>query len=125
MKTIAQQLNITEFPFIINDKNGNETYYETSSGFWIKREYDVNGNEIYYEASRGYWCKTKYNEKGNEIYYETSTGFWYKKEYDENGDVIYYETSKGKIEDNRIKPIPEYTMEQLIEKLGEDFKLVK
>jgi hypothetical protein len=45
MKTIAQQLNITEFPFIIKDKNGNETYYEDSNGGWYKREYDSNGNK--------------------------------------------------------------------------------
>jgi hypothetical protein len=30
MKTIAQQLNITDFPFEINDKNGNEIYFENS-----------------------------------------------------------------------------------------------
>ena len=40
MKTIAQQLNVKEFPFIINDSSGNRTYYEDSEGFWCKREYD-------------------------------------------------------------------------------------
>jgi hypothetical protein len=53
MKTIAQQLNITEFPFIIKDKNGREIYYEDSDGYWAKREYDSNGNLIYYENSDG------------------------------------------------------------------------
>jgi hypothetical protein len=51
--TIAQQLKVTEFPFIIKDKNGNQIYYENSNGFWRKSEYDQNGNEIYYENSRG------------------------------------------------------------------------
>ncbi len=37
MKTIAQQLNITEFPFIINDENRNEIYYEIQMVFGIKR----------------------------------------------------------------------------------------
>ena len=32
MKTIAQQLNITDFPFIIKDTNGNEIYLENSIG---------------------------------------------------------------------------------------------
>ena len=32
MKTIAQQLNIKEFPFEIKDKNGKEIYYENSYG---------------------------------------------------------------------------------------------
>ena len=52
-------------------------------------------------------------------------GYWCKREYDVNGNEIYYENSDGDINDNRPKAIPEYTMEQLIEKLGEDFKLVK
>jgi hypothetical protein len=53
MKTIAQQLNVTEFPFIIKDKNGNPIYYEDSNNYWAKWEYDSNGNEIYFENSNG------------------------------------------------------------------------
>ncbi len=53
MKTIAQQLKIKDFPFIINDKDGNAIYYETSVGYWTKREYDAHDNEIYYENSDG------------------------------------------------------------------------
>jgi hypothetical protein len=51
--TIAQQLKIKEFPFIIKDNNGNEIYYENSDGYWKKREYDDKGNRIYYENSDG------------------------------------------------------------------------
>ena len=40
MKTIAQQLNVTEFPFEIKDKNGYVIYCEDSNGFWQKSEYD-------------------------------------------------------------------------------------
>lgn len=56
MKTIAQQLNIKEFPFEIKDKNGNEIYCEDFNGFWRywwKREYNSNGNPTYYEDSDG------------------------------------------------------------------------
>jgi hypothetical protein len=53
MKTIAQQLNVTEFPFEIRDKNGNRIYWENSYGVWYKSEYDSNGNEIYCENSDG------------------------------------------------------------------------
>ena len=53
MKTIAQQLNIKEFPFVIKDSNGQEIYFENSNGFWAKSEYDSNGNQIYYENSDG------------------------------------------------------------------------
>ena len=53
MKTIAQQLNVTEFPFEIKDKNGNKIYCEYSDGDWCKYEYDSNGNVIYFEDSFG------------------------------------------------------------------------
>ena len=82
MKTIAQQLNVKDFPFTIRDKNGNQIYFENSNGFWRKRERDSNGTEIYYEFS---------------------DGFWYKREYDSNGNEIYFEDSHGEIIDNRPK----------------------
>jgi hypothetical protein len=82
MKTIAQQLNVKEFPFEIKDKNGNQIYFEGRNGYWYKREFDSNGNRIYFENSDEYWEK---------------------KEYDSNGKEIYYENSYGKIEDNRPK----------------------
>jgi len=89
--TIAQQLKIKDFPFIINDKDGNRIYYENSTGIWYKREYDANGNEIYYEDS---------------------TGYWFNSEYDEHGNEIYYEDSDGKIIDNRPKQV-ELTLQQI------------
>ncbi len=104
MKTIAQKLKIKNFPFIINDKNNNEIYYETSNGDWEKREYDSNNNIIYYETSNGFWCK---------------------KEYDANNNEIYYEDADGDIVDNRPKSTPEFTMEELVAKLGFDFKIKK
>lgn len=100
-KTIAQQLKVKDFPFTINDSEGNEIYYEDSTGFWHKRELD---------------------SKGNTTYYESSSGYWYKKEYDSNRNIIYFEESTGYIEDNR--KIPEYTMEELVDKIG-NFKLKK
>jgi hypothetical protein len=53
MKTIAQQLNIKEFPFEIKDKNGYVLYAEYSTGDWYKCELDEEGNERYYEDSGG------------------------------------------------------------------------
>jgi hypothetical protein len=82
MKTIAQQLNIKEFPFRINDKNGNLLYAENSNGFWYKYELDENGNLRFFEDSNGYWCKYELDEDGNER---------------------YFEDSKGEIRDNRVK----------------------
>ena len=53
MKTIAQQLNIKEFPFTIRAKEGTPIYYENSDGYWNKKEYDSLGRLIYYEDSKG------------------------------------------------------------------------
>jgi hypothetical protein len=52
MKTIAQQLNIKEFPFEIKDKKGRLIYFENSNRVWWKSEYYSNG-EIYLENSDG------------------------------------------------------------------------
>ena len=72
--TIAKQLKIKEFPFEINNSNGNLIYFEYSDGYWVKREYDSKGNKIYFETSNGYWEKWKYDSKGNLIYLEDSDG---------------------------------------------------
>ena len=73
--TIAQQLKIKEFPFIIKDSKGNWIYFETSYGYWSKREYDSKGNWIYFEKSDGYWEKHEYDSQSKEIYFETSDGY--------------------------------------------------
>ena len=62
------------FPIAIEDKNGNETYYEDSSGFWYRCEFDKNGNETNFENSDGNWYRYEYDEKGNETYFEDSDG---------------------------------------------------
>jgi len=103
MKTIAQQLNVKKFPFIIKNNNGNVIYREDSNNYWYKSEFDSNGNEIYYENSKN---------------------FWWKREYDSNGKEIYYENSEGVIRDKRPKAI-ELTMEDIAEKFGVDVKDLK
>jgi len=47
------------FPIKIKDKNGNETYFENSDGYWWRCEYDEKGNSTYYETSDGYKGGTK------------------------------------------------------------------
>jgi hypothetical protein len=115
--TIAQQLKIKDFPFVIKDKDGNLIYHENSTGYWDKSERDAHGNEIRFENSAGFWSKSKYDAHGNEIRYENSNGFWSKSERDAHGNEIYYENSKGRIIDNRPKVI-ELTMEEIADKLG-------
>ncbi len=53
MKTIAQQLNITEFPFKIEDSKGNLIYLEFENQYWSKYKFDSEGTQIYYENSKG------------------------------------------------------------------------
>ncbi len=74
MKTIAEQMNVKEFPFIMYNANGNEIYRELSNRFWIKREYDISGHQIYFEDSDGAWYKWEYDVDGTEIYFENSEG---------------------------------------------------
>jgi hypothetical protein len=74
MKTIAEQLNIKDFPFVIKDNQGNLLYYEDSTGYWSKRKYDSKGNEIYFEDSDEFWRKKEFDSKGNRRYYEASDG---------------------------------------------------
>jgi len=101
-KTIAQQLNIKEFPFEIKDKNGNQIYYENSTGY-LKTQYDQNGLPIYYEDSYGFWSKREYDQKGKEIYHEDSNGY---------------------IVDNRPKVV-ELTLDEIAAKLNIDVNLLK
>ncbi len=75
--------------------------FKTNGDLKIK---DKNGNEIYYEHSSGFWSKSEYDSQGNRIYFEDSEGDWLKHEYDSQGNEIYYENSDGEIMDNRPKP---------------------
>lgn len=38
MKTIAQQLKVTDFPFIIKNKDCKEIYREDFTGYWRKKK---------------------------------------------------------------------------------------
>ena len=98
--TIAQQLKIKEFPFIIKDADGQDIYLEWSDGFWVKREWDGD-KMIRYEDSKGFWVKREW-DGGKMIRYEDSSGFWQKWEY-AGGEMIYWENSDGFIRDKRPK----------------------
>ncbi len=94
MKTIAQQLNINDFPFKIKDKNGYILYDEDSDGNWERYERDKNGNILYSKDSNGYWNRY---------------------ERDENGNILYQEDSDGLIIDNRV---PTMTKEEAEKKFN-------
>jgi hypothetical protein len=52
-KTIAQQLGVTEFPFIIKDKRGNVIYVETEQNGWERWEWNESGEVTHHETGRG------------------------------------------------------------------------
>ena len=101
--TIAEQIKWdfeTNGSLEIKEKNGDQTYFENSNGYWVKREWDSKGKCIYWENSNGRWAKYEYDSKGNRIYFETSNGI---------------------IEDNR----PKSCEGKVVEIDGVKFKLVK
>ena len=106
--------------FEVYNEKDNVIYFESSDGFWAKKEYDEKCNQIYFEDSNGYWAKWEYNEKGNEIYSEDSNGYWAKWEYNEKGNEIYFENSDGIIIDKRVK---ELTIEEIEKLLGYKIKI--
>ena len=56
MITVAQLLkhDFKKGPLSFYDSNGNERYWEDSTGYWHIKEYDYNNNRIYFETSNGY-----------------------------------------------------------------------
>jgi len=60
--------------FRLYDSRGNETYYESSSGYWYRYDRDSEGRITYYEDSNEYWCRYEYDSEGNETYFESSYG---------------------------------------------------
>ena len=64
-----------DFPFLIKDASGNDTYCEWANGFWWRVEYDKHGNQTYLEGSNGVWAKREYDESGNLTHYEDSDGY--------------------------------------------------
>jgi YD repeat-containing protein len=110
------------------NKEGNKVYeFITSSdvnGYWAKYTYDSDGKKLTLESSDGYWDKSTYNSNGNLLTYEDSDGYWSNFTYDSNGNVLTFENSDGEKRGFDIH-IPEYTMEELVIKLGHDFKIMK
>ena len=106
------------------DKKGNIVYkfLTNSKGDWWKYTYDEKGNQLTCENSNGYWRKYTYNEKGNQLTYEDSNGDWSKCTYDEKGNPLTCENSNGK---KMGFDIPEFTMEELVKKIGYNFKIKK
>jgi YD repeat-containing protein len=92
----------TEENLNLFNKNGIKVY-----------EYFKNLNGFSYECTR--------DSNGKVLTYKDSDGFSYEYTYDSNGKVLTYKDSDG---ESKVFDIPEYTMEELIAKLG-NFKIKK
>jgi len=75
----------------------------------------------FYKTSDGYSYEFTYDSNGNRLTYKDSDGDWSEYTYDSNGKELTYKDSNG---NTRGFDIPEYTMEELVEKLG-NFKIKK
>jgi hypothetical protein len=80
-----------------------------------KRVYEFTHN-LY-----GFSYEYTYDSNGNQLTYKDSNGFSYEITRDSNGKELTYKDSNGV---TRGFDIPEYTMEELVEKLG-NFKIKK
>jgi len=106
--TIAQQLNITTFPFEIMDNQGRLIYFEESYGYWEKAEYDQNGNQIYYENSNGRIIDNRPKPETTILDIEPNTLIFHSGNETEpilklcqNGDIFI----KGKLVENDLEVV--------------------
>jgi hypothetical protein len=83
--------------------------------------YDSNGNELTFKDSLGYWGERTYDDNGNQLTYKDSDGYWNERTYDDNGNQLTFKNSRG-VTKGFDK---EYTMDELIEKIGHNFKIKK
>jgi YD repeat-containing protein len=84
--------------------------------------YNKAGNTIYkFIINKIISSERTYDNDGNQLTYKDSDGYSYGYTYDSNGNELTFKNSDGY---SRGFDIPEFTMEQVVEKIG-DFKLIK
>jgi YD repeat-containing protein len=106
---------------ITRDSDGNQLTYKDSNGFSHEYTRDLNGNELTYKNSNGFSHEYTRDSNNNTLTFKNSNGYSYEYTYDSNGNELTFKNSKGV---TRGFDIPEYTMEELVEKLG-NFKIKK
>lgn len=87
------------------------------------RFYNKEGVEVYYfhTYSNGESCERSYDKNGYTLTYKNSNNNSYEYTRDENGKELTFKDSFGEM---RGFYIPEFTMEELTQKLG-NFKIKK
>jgi hypothetical protein len=70
LKTKAQHLGITEFPYIEYDEKNRIIYYEQHDGYWYKKQWHKCGYDSLVLFNTGLFIKYDFNDKGKQIYCE-------------------------------------------------------
>lgn len=85
--------------------------------------YNKEGNILYefYFNPNSISTEYTYNQNGNQLTFKNSNGYKWEKTFNLNGRELTFKDSDGI---SRGFDIPEYTMEQLVKKLG-NFKIKK
>ena len=78
--------------------------------------FNKEGKKVYefYKSSSGITYEYTYDSNGNELTYKNSNGYSYEYTRDANGKELTFKSSNGV---SRGFDIPEYTMEELVEKI--------
>ncbi len=104
---INTDLENVEFPIIIKDKKGNEIYIQWEDGNFSHRTYDKKGNILTCKDSDGYCSEYTYDDNGNELTFKSSNNIYRIK-----GQKVTKEEFEAFVN------TPEYTMEELVSKIG-------
>jgi len=105
------------------DKDGRIVYrfHKPLYGFICEYTYDSHGNILTYKNSDGYSYEYTRDSHGRELTCKNSYGYSHEITRDSEGKILTYKDSNGV---TRGFDIPEYTMEELVKKLG-NFKIKK
>jgi YD repeat-containing protein len=90
-------------------------------GLKLFNENGVMVYEFYKSSLRKFTWERTYDSNSNELIYKDSDGYSTEYTYDSNGNELTFKDSDGI---RRGFDIPEFTMDELVEKIG-NFKLVK
>jgi ribosomal protein L27 len=104
-----------------NDGKRVYDFYKHSNGVSYEYTRDSNGNMLTFKDSNGYSSESTRDSDGNVLTFKDSNGFSYEITRDSNGKELTYKNSDGV---TRGFDVPEYTMEELVEKIG-NFKIKK
>jgi len=105
----------------LHNDNGISVYnfYTDSFGNSYESTFDDRGNELTCKSSNGYWAERTFDNNGNKLTYKNSDGYFGEYTRDDNGNELTFKDSEGYC---RGFDIPEYTMGELVAKLG-NFKI--